>query len=42
MSIYLPFHIRVGELKKNEVVIKMEIIKLGNEVTVSKIVFGNI
>jgi hypothetical protein len=28
----LPFRIHVGELKKNEVVIKMEIIKLGNEV----------
>lgn len=33
----LPLHIHVGELKKNEVVIKMEIIKLGNEVVVSKL-----
>jgi hypothetical protein len=38
----LPFHIHVGELKKNEVVIKMKIIKLGNEVVVSKVVLGNV
>jgi hypothetical protein len=36
----LPLHIHDGELKKKDVVIKMEIIKLGNEVVVSKIAFG--
>jgi len=36
----LPLHIHDGELRKNNLVIKMEIIKLGNEVVVSKIVFG--